>query len=83
MKILYFAWVRERIGRAEEACVPPQQISDVGKLLGWLCQQSPNHEEVLGGQTLIRVAVNQTMADLATPISAGDEIAIFPPMTGG
>ena len=83
MKLLYFAWVRTRVGVAEESVDPPDGVSDVAALLDWLKTRSPGHAEALKNPALVRVAVNQEFAKPDRRIAAGDEIAIFPPVTGG
>ena len=76
MKLVYFAWVRERIGKAEEEIVLPGSVKTVADLL--------DHEFAgMGGPNLIRVAINQEHADHHEPIAGAREIALFPPMTGG
>jgi molybdopterin synthase sulfur carrier subunit len=83
MKLLYFAWVRMRIGVAEESIELPPGVRDVAGLLAWLKTRSPGHAEALKNPALVRVAVNQEFAQPDRRIAAGDEIAIFPPVTGG
>ncbi len=83
MKILYFAWLRQKTGiDAEEVEMPPE-ISDVGGLLDWLKERNSNFADALADFDSIRVAVNQEFAELDAPVAQGDEVAIFPPMTGG
>ncbi len=83
MKILYFAWLRTRVGKAEEEISPPAGVRDVRSLLDWLKTRSPGHAEALKDLTVVRVAVNQTYVQPDHPVKSGDEIAIFPPVTGG
>ena len=83
MKLLYFSWVRERIGRDEEDVALPDSVTSVGALLGWLASRGPDYAAVLENRSAIRVAVNQDYADDAHPVSSTDEIALFPPVTGG
>lgn len=83
MKILYFAWLRSRTGMAEEEVAPPADIRTVGDLLAWLRQRSPGHAEALKDLAVVRVAVNQDFARADHPVRAGDEVALFPPVTGG
>ena len=83
MRLLYFAWVRTRIGIAEEAVTPPEQVRDVAGLLDWLRSRGPAYESALAVPGLVRVAVNQTYARPDDPVAAGDEVALFPPVTGG
>lgn len=83
MKLLYFAWVRTNIGKAEEELVPPAQVKTVGQLLDWLATRGPNYAAALDRRNMVKVAVNQDYVDEAAPVAAGDEIAVFPPVTGG
>lgn len=83
MKVLYFAWLKSRTGVAHEDVEPPQDVSDVRGLVDWLRTRSPGHGEALADTDFIRVAVNQEFADLDHPLRAGDEVAFFPPVTGG
>ncbi len=83
MKLLYFAWLRQRLGTGEETVAPPAEVTDVASLLDWLRSRGPEWQTALADTRAIRVAVNQTFADGRTAIRAGDEVAIFPPMTGG
>jgi molybdopterin synthase sulfur carrier subunit len=83
MKVLWFAWLRTRVGSAEEALEPPASVQTVGQLLDWLKARSKGHAEALKDLSVVRVAVNQTYVQLDHPVTAGDEIAIFPPVTGG
>jgi molybdopterin synthase sulfur carrier subunit len=83
MKILYFAWLRSRTGIAEEDLAPPADVRTVGDLLAWLRTRSPGHAEALKDLAVVRVAVNQEFARADHPVAAGDEVALFPPVTGG
>lgn len=83
MKILYFAWLRTRVGQAEEEVSPPAGVRDVRGLIDWLKTRSPGHAEALKDLAVVRVAVNQTYVQPDHPVKAGDEVAIFPPVTGG
>lgn len=83
MKILYFAWVREKIGKSEEAVTPPAGVADVAALLGWLAARGPEYADALSVTARIRVAVNQEAVGPDHAVAPGDEIAIFPPVTGG
>lgn len=83
MRVLYFAWVRQRVGVAEEEVSPPPEVTDIAGLMRWLAGRSPGHAAAFAEARSVRAAVNQ---DFATPdrrIGPGDEIAFFPPVTGG
>ena len=82
-QILYFAWVRERIGKDDETLALPPSIATVGELLDWLATRSPGHAMALADRSAIRVAVNQDFVDDYGVVTNADEIAVFPPVTGG
>jgi molybdopterin synthase sulfur carrier subunit len=83
VKILYFAWLRARIGCAEEEVSLPPEIRNVAGLLAWLQARGPRHAEALRDLAVVRVAVNQDYVGREHPLSDGDEVAVFPPVTGG
>jgi len=83
MKLLYFAWLRARIGRAEEQVTLPIEVRDVGGLLAWLQTRGPGYAEALQDLSVVRVAVNQDYVGREHPVRDGDEVALFPPVTGG
>ena len=83
VKLLYFAWLRERVGVSEEDLVLPANIATVADLLTWLPQRSPGHAAAFATTATVRCAVNQDFAGPATPVGPGDEVAFFPPVTGG
>ncbi|MTJ79945.1 MAG: molybdopterin converting factor subunit 1 [Telmatospirillum sp.] len=83
MKVLYFAWLRSRIGTGMEDVTPPPDVATVGALIEWLKSRSPAHAEAFGQPGLVRAAVNQDYAAPDHAIAASDEIAFFPPVTGG
>ena len=83
IKLLYFAWLRERIGHGEENLEIPARIADVSALIVWLRQRSPGHDAAFATTAVIRCAINQDFATPTTAIANGDEIAFFPPVTGG
>jgi molybdopterin synthase sulfur carrier subunit len=80
VKILYFAGLREKLGTAGETLDLPANITTVGALRDWLVAEG---REALGSAKNLRCAVNQDMARLEDPVKDGDEIAFFPPVTGG
>ena len=83
MKIMYFAWMREHTGCAEEHLAKPEDVTTVAALVDHLKQQSPGHAKALSNMEVVRVAVNLTYCGLDTVITDHDEVAFFPPVTGG
>lgn len=83
LTVLYFAWLRERVGTGEESLVPPAGIGTVRELMGWLAERSPRHAAAFENRRAIRCAVNQDFADPDARVRPGDEVAFFPPVTGG
>ena len=83
MKILYFAWLRAKIGTAEEHVDLPAGVDDVASLLRWLQGRGPGFAEALQDLSAVRVAVNQEYVPPGHPVRPGDEVALFPPVTGG
>jgi molybdopterin synthase sulfur carrier subunit len=82
-KLIYFAWVRERIGAREEEVQLPAEVKTVRDLLNWLHDRGEGYAEALRQPEVIRVAINQEHVDHKEPIAGAREIALFPPMTGG
>ena len=83
LTILYFAWLRERTGTSEEQVTPPAHVRSVGDLIDWLMERSPGHARAFANRRTVRCAVNQDFSDSATLLHPGDEVAFFPPVTGG
>ncbi len=81
MTLLYFAWVRQKIGKSEEQLMA--QPGDVAALIAHLKSLGPNYADAFADLTRIRVAVNQHHAGLDAKIAPNDEVAFFPPVTGG
>lgn len=83
MKILYFAWLRTEIGIGEETAVPPAEVSTAGALMDWAAGLSARHAAAFSKRDSIRIAINQEFAELDTPLGDAEEVAFFPPVTGG
>ncbi|HEY0122699.1 MAG TPA: molybdopterin converting factor subunit 1 [Rhizobium sp.] len=83
MKLVYFAWVRERIGKGEEEISLPADVVTVSDLLSHLKTLGEEYETALQFPDAIRVAIDMEHADHDEPITGAREIGIFPPMTGG
>ncbi len=83
MKILYFAWLRTKVGTASEVVSPPAGVADVGGLIDWLKGRGPGYAAALAEPSLVRVAVNLEYVGRDHPVGGDDEVALFPPVTGG
>src|SRR5262249_52874387 len=83
VKILYFAWVRERVGKAEEDLTPPRNVSTVTELMNWLAERGEEYAHAFENPKIIRVAIDRAHARPDATIADAREIAFFPPMTGG
>ncbi|MEE7441276.1 molybdopterin converting factor subunit 1 [Methylobacterium oryzae] len=83
MKLVYFAWVRERIGRSEEELAPPPEVATVADLVGWLRGRGEEYAYAFEDAGVVRVAIDRAHAKSDAPIAGAREIAFFPPMTGG
>ena len=81
--LLYFAWVRERIGAGEETVTPPQEVKTIADLVDWLAMSSAGHAAAFADRGRLRAAIDQDFVPLDTPIGQAREIALFPPVTGG
>lgn len=83
MKILWFAWFRSRVGVGEENVTLPPDVKDVAGLVEWLKRRSPGHAAALKDSSVVRVAVNQEYVKFDRRLEDSDEVALFPPVTGG
>ena len=83
MKLLYFAWLRERTGIGEEDVTLPPEIVDVAGLIAWLKGRGPGFEAAFQDLNAVRVAVDQDYVGLDQPLAGAGEVAFFPPVTGG
>lgn len=83
MKLVYFAWVRERIGRPEEELAPPADVATVADLVRWLRGRGEEYAYAFERPQFIRAAIDRVHVKHETPIAGAREIAFFPPMTGG
>jgi sulfur-carrier protein len=83
MKLVYFAWVRERIGKAEEEVAPPASIATVTELVAWLSKRGEEYAYAFENPKVIRAAIDKRHVKAGAAIAGAREIAFFPPMTGG
>ncbi|MCK1737365.1 molybdopterin converting factor subunit 1 [Bradyrhizobium sp. 138] len=83
MKVKYFAWVRERVGKAEETIEPPPTVRTVAELIAWLSSQSETYAYAFEKPKVIRAAIDHAHVKSDAAITGAREIAFFPPMTGG
>jgi molybdopterin synthase sulfur carrier subunit len=81
--LVYFAWVREGVGRDGETVEAPPEVVTVTDLLDWLSRSSEPHRQAFADRARLRAAIDQRFVPLDTPIAGAREIAIFPPVTGG
>ena len=83
MKLVYFAWVRERVGRSDEIVTPPADVRTVGDLIGWLQGRGEEYAYAFENGPHIRAAINRRHVRHDAPLGDAQEGAFFPPMTGG
>jgi len=83
MKILYFAWLRERLNKDTEEVSPPPSVKTIGDLMDWLAQNDEATEMAFENRDLIKAALDEEIVDHDTPLNNAKTIAFFPPMTGG
>ena len=83
MVIKYFSWIKEHIGQSEEQIILPSHIININQLINYLSEMDEKYNLLYEKQELIKIAVNKTYSSFDTNISNSDEIAFFPPVTGG
>jgi molybdopterin synthase sulfur carrier subunit len=83
VKVRYFAWVRERVGKAEEDIEPPSNVATVSDLVAWLTGRGEGYAYAFENPKVIRAAIDKTHVRADARIAGAGEIAFFPPMTGG
>jgi sulfur-carrier protein len=83
IKLRYFAWVRERVGKTDEDIEVPGGIATIAELMAWLASRGEEYAHAFANPKVIRAAIDRTHAQPQTPIGKACEIAFFPPMTGG
>jgi len=83
MKILYFAWLRERLNRGEEEVSPPATVATIADLIGWLRARDEAADLAMQRPEIIKAAIDARIVAHDAPIAGARVIALFPPMTGG
>lgn len=83
MKVLYFAWLRERVGLAEEEVSPPAGVATVADLARWLAGRDEAHAHAFDNPAIVRAALDRRHVKPDAAIAGAREVAFFPPMTGG
>ena len=83
MKILYFAWLRERLDRGEEEVTPPADVRTIADLIGWLRRRDEAADLAMQRPEIIKAAIDARIVTHDTPIAGAKVVALFPPMTGG
>lgn len=83
VRLIYFAWVRERVGLSDERLSLPVSVRTAGDLIAWLAERGDNYAYALESPSTIRVAIDQLHIEQDEPLGDAREIALFPPMTGG
>jgi sulfur-carrier protein len=83
VKAFYFAWVRERIGKAEEEFDPPKNVATIGELIAWMSTRGEGYAYAFEKASIIRAAIDRSHVKHDAKIAGAREIAFFPPMTGG
>ncbi len=83
MRLVYFAWVRERIGLAEEQVEPPPDVETVAGLVAWLKARGEGYAHAFENADVVRAALDRVHAKPDAALAGAREVAFFPPMTGG
>ena len=83
MKLLYFAWLRERIGMSSEEIPLPEGVRTVEDLIAHLISRGEGYASAFCEPAAVKIAINQDFAKITDTVSANDEVAFFPPVTGG
>ena len=83
LKLVYFAWVRERIGTGSETVDLPPSVERVRDLVAWLRQRGEGYAAAFENEGVVRAAIDHTHVKLEDSLTGAREVAFFPPMTGG
>lgn len=83
MRVMYFAWLRERLGRDDDEVTPPATVATIADLIDWLAARDEGFALATANRKLIRAAIDDELVDHETPLAGARTVALFPPMTGG
>jgi molybdopterin synthase sulfur carrier subunit len=83
LRLVYFAWVRERVGKTDEDVEVPNEVGTVSELVTWLKSRGEEYEYAFENEGVVRAAINHAHVRPDAAIAGAREIAFFPPMTGG
>lgn len=83
LKLVYFAWVRERVGKTEETVELPASVDTIADLIGWLKERGEEYAYAFENETVVRAAIDHSHAKPEAALAGAREVAFFPPMTGG
>jgi sulfur-carrier protein len=83
VRVLYFAWVRERVGKGEEVVEPPAGVATIGDLMAWLAGRGEEYAFAFENPKIVRAAIDRAHVKASASIAGAKEVAFFPPMTGG
>jgi sulfur-carrier protein len=83
MRVLYFAWVKEKVGVTEEEILPPEGVATIAELIDWLKARGPEFAEAFAKSEVIRAAIDRVHVRHDANIAGAREVAFFPPVTGG
>lgn len=83
MTVMYFAWIREKVGLSEEQVNPPAEVATVAQLMDWLAARGPGHAAAFADRRRVKAARDQVHVPLDAPLAGASEVAFFPPVTGG
>ena len=83
MVIKYFSWIREHVGKSEENFDLPSDVTTINELINYLNDLNDQYKHAFAKRSLIKIAVNKTYSPIESKINNNDEVAFFPPVTGG
>lgn len=83
LKLVYFAWVRERVGRTDEVVEVPDDVATIADLVRWLKDRGEEYAHAFENEAVVRAAIDRTHVKPGAALAGAGEVAFFPPMTGG